>query len=87
MYTVWISLILVGMIGFGAGQTVAARALLQSAFEYPLFLSLLYHAGQSLSLITYVVIPKSWQQATKKLVIFAIMGTKIEGLSHFVIYS
>eukprot|EP00563_Minutocellus_polymorphus_P017867 CAMPEP_0197725972 /NCGR_PEP_ID=MMETSP1434-20131217/12376_1 /TAXON_ID=265543 /ORGANISM="Minutocellus polymorphus, Strain CCMP3303" /LENGTH=363 /DNA_ID=CAMNT_0043311731 /DNA_START=337 /DNA_END=1425 /DNA_ORIENTATION=- len=50
------------MIGFGAGQTVAARALLQSGFEYPLFLSLLYHAGQSLSLITYVAIPKSWQQ-------------------------
>jgi len=50
------------MICAGASQTVAARAILQSGFEYPLFLSILYHAGQSLSLITYVVIPKSWQR-------------------------
>ena len=62
MYTACISLILVGMICAGASQTVAARAILQSGFEYPLFLSILYHAGQSLSLITYVVIPKSWQR-------------------------
>ena len=62
MYTACISLILVGMICAGASQTVAARAILQSGFEYPLFLSILYHAGQSLSLITYVVIPKAWQR-------------------------
>lgn len=67
MYTACVSLILVGMICAGASQTVAARALLQSGFQYPLFLSILYHAGQSLSLISYIVIPKSWQSVEEEL--------------------
>ena len=67
MYSACVSFILVGMICAGASQTVAARALLQSGFEYPLFLSILYHAGQSLSLISYVVIPKSWQNVEEEL--------------------
>ena len=67
MYSACVSFILVGMICAGASQTVAARALLQSGFEYPLFLSILYHAGQSLSLISYVIIPKSWQNVEEEL--------------------
>ena len=53
MYSAKVSFIIGGMVLTGAARSVTAKLFFQLGFNYPLFLTLLYLAGQSLSLIPY----------------------------------
>lgn len=53
MYSAKVSFIIGGMVLTGAARSVTAKLFFQLGFNYPLFLTLLYLAGQALSLIPY----------------------------------
>lgn len=53
MYSAKVSFIIGGMVLTGAARSVTAKLFFQLGFNYPLFLTLLYLAGQSLSLVPY----------------------------------
>ena len=53
MYSAKVSFIIGGMVLTGAARSVTAKVFFQLGFNYPLFLTLLYLAGQSFSLIPY----------------------------------
>jgi len=55
MYSCAVSTILVAMIVTGAARTVAIQLFYQLGFEQPMFVTLLYLLGQSLSLVVYFV--------------------------------
>jgi hypothetical protein len=58
MYSYSVSLILIGMIFTGAARSVLVKLFYQLGFRCPLFVTLLYLLGQSLSLIVYFVSTK-----------------------------
>lgn len=55
MYSFAVSLVLTCMIATGATRSVAVKLFYQLGFHSPLFVTLLYLSGQSLSLIVYYV--------------------------------
>eukprot|EP00578_Thalassiosira_sp_NH16_P006829 CAMPEP_0181115524 /NCGR_PEP_ID=MMETSP1071-20121207/21476_1 /TAXON_ID=35127 /ORGANISM="Thalassiosira sp., Strain NH16" /LENGTH=551 /DNA_ID=CAMNT_0023199733 /DNA_START=56 /DNA_END=1711 /DNA_ORIENTATION=+ len=53
MYSPYVSFVLGIMVVTGAARSIVAKLFFQLGFEHPLFLTLLYLAGQALSLIPY----------------------------------
>ncbi len=55
MYASAVSIVLICMIVTGAARSVAVKLFYQLGFDSPLFVTLLYLLGQSLSLIVYII--------------------------------
>jgi drug/metabolite transporter (DMT)-like permease len=65
MYTFQVSAILSGMIVTGAARSVAVQLFYQMGFEQPMFVTLLYLLGQSLSLVVYFALRNHVNPAPK----------------------
>ena len=60
-YSPFVSFVLGGMVITGAARSVTAKLFFQLGFEHPLFLTLLYLLGQSLSLFPYAAY-RQWKK-------------------------
>eukprot|EP00804_Cyclotella_cryptica_P013478 CCRYP_005195-RA/>CCRYP_005195-RA protein AED:0.36 eAED:0.36 QI:822/1/1/1/1/1/2/66/493 len=61
MYSPVVSFVLCGMVITGAARSVTAKLFYQLGFEHPVFLTLLYLLGQSLSLFPYAAY-RQWKR-------------------------
>ena len=66
MYSLEVSLILLGMIVTGAARSVAVQLFYQLGFHQPVFVTLLYLTGQSLALVVYYVMHQIDRQVDRE---------------------